>query len=135
MNVEALQAAEILGRRGVSVEKVDPRTIAPLNDETIIKSVKKTGYCIVADNDWVHCGFSAEAAARISAQCHKDLKAPVARLGFADTPCPTVRHLENEFYPDAADIIRTAEKMLGLEPADLSNESFYSYEHKFKGPF
>lgn len=135
MNVEALEAAEILGRRGVKLEIIDPRTIAPLNDELIIKSVKKTGYCIVADNDWLHCGFSAEVAARVAEHCLHDLKAPVARLGFAPTPCPTVRHLEDEFYPNAVDIIRTAEKMLGLEPADLSQESFYSYEHKFKGPF
>jgi pyruvate dehydrogenase E1 component beta subunit len=135
LNVEALQAAEILGRRGVSVEIIDPRTISPFNDEAVIKSVKKTGYCIVADNDWVHCGFSAEVAARISEHCLHDLKAPVVRLGFAYTPCPTVRHLENEFYPDAVDIISTVEKMLGLEPADISKESFYSYEHRFKGPF
>ncbi len=135
MNVEALQAAEILGRRGVSVEIIDPRTVAPFNPDTIIKSVKKTGYCIVADNDWTYCGFSAEAAAVISEHCLHDLKAPVARLGFAPTPCPTARNLENEFYPDAGDIIRTAETMLGMEPADLSNESFYNYEHRFKGPF
>jgi len=135
MNVEALQAAEILGRRGISVEIIDPRTIAPFNDELIIKSVKKTGHCIVADNDWLHCGFSAEVAARVSEHCLRDLKAPVVRIGFAPTPCPTARHLEDVFYPNAADIIRAAEKMLGLQPADLSQESFYTYEHKFKGPF
>jgi len=135
MNVEALQAAEILERRGVTVEIIDPRTIAPFNDEAIVKSVKKTGYCIIADNDWLHCGFSAEVAARVAEYCLHDLKVPVARLGFAPTPCPTVRHLEDEFYPNAMDIIQTAEKMLGLEPMDLSQESFYSYKHKFKGPF
>jgi pyruvate dehydrogenase E1 component beta subunit len=135
MNVEALEAAEILKRRGVEVEIIDPRTIAPFNEEAIITSVRKTGYCIVADNDWLNCGFSAEAAARISEHCLKDLKSPVARLGFAPTPCPTARHLEDAFYPNAVDIIRTAEKMLGLEGADLSGESFYNYEHRFKGPF
>ena len=46
-------------------------------------------------------------------------------------PCPTVRHLENEFYPNAVNIIRAIEKMLGLEPTDLSQEDFYSYEKKF----
>ena len=135
MNVEALQAADILKKRGISVEIIDPRTIAPFNDEAIIKSVNKTGRCIVADYDWLNCGFSAEVAARVSEKCLRALKAPVARLGFAATPCPTVRHLENEFYPNAGDIIRTAENMLGLEPADLSAEVFYSYENKFKGPF
>jgi len=135
MNVEALQAADILAKRGVSVEIIDPRTIAPFNEEAIVNSVKKTAYCIIADNDWVDYGFSAEAAARISEQCRNELKAPVARLGFAPTPCPTARHMEDKFYADAMDIIRSAEGMLGLEEADLSGESFYSYEHKFKGPF
>ncbi len=135
MNVEALKAAEILGRRGVSIEIIDPRTIAPFNDEAIIKSVAKTGYCIVADNDWLNCGFSAEVAARVSEKCFGKLKSPVSRIGFAPTPCPTARHLENAFYPDAASIIRAIEEMLGLEPADLSNEDFYSYEKRFKGPF
>lgn len=135
MNVEALEAAKILKRRGVSVEIIDPRTISPFNDEVIVKSVKKTGRCIVADNDWLHCGFSAEVAARISEKCFGRLKYPVQRIGFAPTPCPTARHLENEFYPSAAKIIRTVEKMLKLKPTDLSKEKFYSYENKFRGPF
>jgi pyruvate dehydrogenase E1 component beta subunit len=59
----------------------------------------------------------------------------VRRIGFAPTPCPTVRHLENEFYPNAVNIIRTAEEMLRLEPTDLSKEEFYSHEKRFKGPF
>lgn len=135
MNVEALKAAEILSRRGISVEIVDPRTIAPLNDEVIIKSVTKTGYCIVADNDWLHCGFSAEVAARVSEKCFGKLKFPVYRIGFAPTPCPTARHLENEFYPNAVKIIKAIERMLDLEPTDLSGEGFYSHEKRFKGPF
>ena len=135
MNVEALKAAEILGRRGLSIEIVDPRTIAPFNEELIIKSVEKTGRCIVADNDWLNCGFSAEVAARVSDKCFGKLKYPVQRIGFAPTPCPTVRHLENEFYPNAVKIIRTIEKMLGLKPTDLSKEEFYSHERRFKGPF
>lgn len=135
MNVEALKAAEILGRRGVSIEIVDPRTIAPFNDELVIKSVEKTGYCIVADNDWVNCGFSAEVAARVSELCFNNLKSPVYRIGFAFTPCPSTRPLENCFYPNAIDIIRAIEKKLKLQPMDLSNEDFYSYEKKFRGPF
>lgn len=135
MNVEALKAAEILDRRGISIEIVDPRTIAPFNDELIVKSVEKTGHCIVADYDWLNCGFSAEVAARVSEKCFGRLKSPVRRIGFAPTPCPTVRHLENEFYPNAVNIIRAIEKMLGLEPTDLSNEDFYSHERRFTGPF
>jgi pyruvate dehydrogenase E1 component beta subunit len=135
MNVEALKAAEVLKRRGVSIEIVDPRTIAPFNEELIVKSVRKTGRCIVADNDWLHCGFSAEVSARVSQRCFGKLKYPVERIGFAPTPCPTARHLENEFYPNAIKIIRSVEKMLKLSPTDLSKEEFYSHEKRFKGPF
>lgn len=135
MNVEALKAAEILSRRGISVEIVDPRTIAPLNDGLVVESVAKTGRCIIADNDWLHCGFSGEIATRIYQKCLTSLKVPISRIGFAPTPCPTARHLENEFYPNAVEIIRTAERMLGLEAADLSREEFYSHEKKFTGPF
>lgn len=135
MNIEAFKAAEILEKKGVSIEIIDPRTIVPLNDEAIIQSVKKTGLCIVADNDWLNCGFSAEIAARIYEKCLGNLKYPIQRIGFAPTPCPTARHLENEFYPNAIKIIRTIEKMLELSPTDLSKEEFYSHEKRFKGPF
>jgi pyruvate dehydrogenase E1 component beta subunit len=136
MNVEALRAADILkAKHNVSVEVVDPRAISPLDSETITKSVEKTGHCIVADNDWLHCGFSAELAATISESCFGNLKSPVKRIGFAFTPCPSARHLEDCFYPNAGTIVRAVEEKLGVELADLSGEDFYSYEHKFKGPF
>jgi pyruvate dehydrogenase E1 component beta subunit len=134
MNVEAVFAADILAKRGVSVEIVDPRTIAPFNDEKIIASVEKTGRCIVADNDWAFCGFSAEVAAVVSQKCWGRLKAPVVRIGFAHTPCPTARHLENQFYPNAINIIREVENLLGLDETDLSGVEFYSHEKRFKGP-
>jgi pyruvate dehydrogenase E1 component beta subunit len=135
MNVEALQASEILGRSGVEVEIVDPRTIAPLDEQIIVDSVHKTRHCIVADNDWVYCGFSSEVAAMVSEKCFGYLKSPVRRIGFAHTPCPTARHLENNFYPNAKTIVRQVEQVLGLDEIDLSNEVFYSHENRFKGPF
>lgn len=135
MNVEAVKAADILARRGVHIEIVDPRTLAPLEDEMLVASVEKTRHCIVADNDWSFCGFGAEVAARISEKCFGKLKSPVERIGFAHVPCPTSRHLENEFYPNAVHIIRAVERKLGLSPTDLSGENFYSHENRFKGPF
>jgi pyruvate dehydrogenase E1 component beta subunit len=135
MNVEAVKAAQILAKRGVSVEVVDVRSIAPFDRATVVNSVKKTGYCIVADNDWVECGFSAEVATAVYEGCLREIKAPVQRIGYAPTPCPCTRPLENEFYSNAVDIIRTVEKLLGLSETDLSKEDFYSYENKFKGPF
>lgn len=135
MNVEALHAARILGRHGIDVEIIDPRSIVPLDIDIITNSVSKTGYCLVADNDWTYCGFSAEVAAQVSERCFGRLKAPVQRIGFAHTPCPTVRKLENEFYPNAERLVHTIEKMMGLETIDLSGERFYSHENRFKGPF
>lgn len=135
LNIEALKAAEVLERNGISVEIVDPRTIAPFDDTLTVESVRKTGHCIVADNDWMDCGFGAEVAARVSERCFGQLKSPVKRIGFAPTPCPTVRCLENEFYPNAVDIIRVIEEKLGLDPIDLSQEDFFSHERRFKGPF
>jgi pyruvate/2-oxoglutarate/acetoin dehydrogenase E1 component len=135
MNVEAIRAAEILIRRGVNIEIVDPRSISPLEDELLVASVEKTGHCIVADNDWSYCGFGAEIAAIISEKCFGKLKSPVTRIGFAHTPCPTVRSLENAFYPNAESIIRAVELKLGLPPMDLSREIFFSHENRFKGPF
>ncbi|MEK7479506.1 MAG: transketolase C-terminal domain-containing protein [Patescibacteria group bacterium] len=136
MNVEAAHAADILEReRGIEAEIIDPRTISPLHDEPIFRSVGKTGHCIVADYDWANCGFSAEVAARVSEACYGVLKSPVRRIAFPETHCPTTRPLENIFYPNAKDIVRAAEKSLNLRPIDLSKENFYSHEHTFTGPF
>ena len=136
MNVEAVKAAEILKRKqSVGVEVVDIRSISPFDESVVIDSVKKTGQCIVADNDWVHCGFSAEVATRVYESCYNLLKSPVERIGYAPTHCPCTRPLENVFYPNAIDIIRAIEKKLDLPETDLSGEDFYSYENKFKGPF
>ncbi len=135
MNIEALKAAEVLEQRGVSVEVVDPRTIAPFDDSLAVSSVNKTGRCIVADIAWVNCGFGAEVATRVYEKCFGRLKSPVTRIGFAHTPCPTGRELEKEFYPNAIDIIRAVEEKLDLSPTDLEREEFYSHELRFKGPF
>ena len=107
MNVEAFKASEILSQKhGIEVEIVDVRTIYPLDDETIIKSVNKTGHCIVADYDWEFCGFSAEICARVSEKCFGKLKSPVKRIAFPQVFTPTTRPLENKFYPNAITIIR-----------------------------
>ncbi len=135
MTIEAMKAADVLQKHGVNVEVVDVRSIAPLDSKTILDSVRKTGRCIVADYDWIYCGFSAEVAAQISKECFGKLKSPVERMGFQPVPCPATRPLENLFYPAAPGIIRAVEKMLGLKTSDISKETFYSYEESFKGPF
>lgn len=135
MSVEAVKAAEVLAKRGVRLEVVDVRSLVPLDEDTILASVRKTKLAVVADYDWSFCGFGAELAARIHRGCFGILKKPVERLGFAQVPCPTTRPLENRFYPSAVEIIRACESLLDLDAADLGGESFYSWENKFKGPF
>ncbi len=135
MNIEAMKAAEVLSKRGVEIEVIDVRTVSPLGEDVIVDSVKKTGRCIVADYDWIFCGFSAELAALLQERCFGRLKSPIERIGFAQVPCPTTRPLENLFYPSAVHLIRAAERMLAIDETDLSGEQFYNYETQFKGPF
>ncbi len=136
MNVEAIHAAEIVKRKhDIDVEIVDPRCYQPLDKNLLAESVNKTGHCIVADNDWLHCGLSAELSATIYEMCFDNLKSKVTRIGFAEAPCPTARHLEDEFYPNAKTLVRAIEDKLCLSHCDLSDETFYSHENRFKGPF
>jgi acetoin:2,6-dichlorophenolindophenol oxidoreductase subunit beta len=135
MNVEAMKAAEILSRQGVEVEVINAYSISDFDISVVSDSLKKTRHCIIADNDWLYCGFSSEIAAQIAENCIGCLESTVSRLGFKHVPCPCTRPLEQEFYPNAIDIIRLAEKKLSISSIDLSGESFYSYENKFRGPF
>ena len=135
MTVEALKSAEVMEKHGVDLEIIDVRSAAPFDDQTVIDSVKKTGHLIIADYDWLHCGFSAEVAARVYGACYRSLKSPIRRLGFAEAHCPCTRPLENEYYSNAIDIIRAVEAQLNLTETELHGEEFYSYEKKFKGPF
>lgn len=135
MTVESLQAAAILAERGVSAEVIDVRTIAPLDDALLLASAARTRRAILVDTDWTFCGFSAELSARLAEHCWGTLAAPPVRIGFAPVPCATTRPLENLFYPNAETIVRAAERLLDLSPADLSGREFYSWSNRFKGPF
>jgi pyruvate dehydrogenase E1 component beta subunit len=136
MVAEAVFAADIMYRKlGLEIEVIDPRTVSPFDYDILISSVNKTKKCLIADNDWVYCGFGSEIAATLSQKCFDSLELPISRIGFAHVPCPTVRHLENEFYPNAKTLIRKIEEMLDLSPTDLSDEEFFSHEKKFIGPF
>ena len=133
MTVECLQAAAILARAGLSAEVVDVRAARPLDADTIRESAGKTGYLVVADNDWLWGGLSAEIVAQV-VEGGVFLQGLV-RLGFAPCPCPTTRVLEQLFYPSAREIVRSVERMLGRPAMDLSGDVFNAYGQKFKGPF
>ncbi|MCL6099100.1 MAG: dehydrogenase E1 component subunit alpha/beta [Bacteroidetes bacterium] len=92
-------AAKKLEEEGYSIEIIDLRTIAPLDVETIYKSVKKTGKVMVIHEDTLTAGFGAEIAARISENCFEFLDGPVRRIAGADTPIPYAPSLENFVLP------------------------------------
>jgi len=101
----ALEAAETLAQDGISVEVVDPRTLVPLDRETILKSVAKTGRVVIADESQLTCGVAAELAAVIAEDGFESLKAPIRRVGIPNVPIPF--HLAEEEYitPTAAKIV------------------------------
>lgn len=115
MTQEALLAAETLGKAGIEVEVIDPRTIRPLDYATIIKSVKKTGRLIVCDTSWIKFGVSAEISAAIAEEAFEALKAPIKRIGLPDSPTPASYELEKYFYPGVADILKAASSILPQE--------------------
>jgi pyruvate/2-oxoglutarate/acetoin dehydrogenase E1 component len=135
MVVEALKMAEVMSRlHSVEIEVIDIRTTNP-SFHPIFQSVNKTRNCMVADYDWEKCGFGEHIAYQTMKEVGHIMTHPVWVNGFADEHCPTARHLEDQFYTNAYDLIRVAEMTLGLDEADLSGEEFYSYENKFRGPF
>jgi len=137
MNVEASMACKILKKNhGVTVDLFDLRSSESLNNlNKVFESVRRTGRCIIADNDWLTSGLSGEIAFRIQENCITSLKSPIKRAGFKNMPCPTARNLENHFYPNAFDIVKIVENMLKLKNSSLEEFTLYSHEIKFKGPF
>lgn len=101
---QTLAVCDELAKEGVSVELVDPRTITPLDTETILASVKKTGRLLTVDEPPAHCGFSAEIAARVADEGFNDLDAPIRRLTGAFCPTPYSPELEAVVIPQPADI-------------------------------
>jgi pyruvate dehydrogenase E1 component beta subunit len=107
---EALKAAEEAGSEGVSVEVVDPRTLQPLDEETIVESVKKTNRCVVAHEAVVRMGFGAEIAAVVQHQAFDWLDAPVERVGSKFTPIPFAPVMEQYVVPHASDVLDAIRK-------------------------
>ena len=109
---EALAAAERLAERGVSVEVIDPRTIAPLDMDTIIASVRKTMRVAVAHDAHKTGGFGAELAARIMEEAFDHLDAPVERVASLDVPIPCTPGGIAEVYPSEGDVVAAVERLL-----------------------
>ena len=108
----ALGAAAALEREGISVEVVDPRTLQPLDEETILASVRKTNRLLVVHEAWVKGGFGAEVAAMVIDKAFDYLDAPIARLGAPHTPMPYNDSLELEVIPSQERIVAAVRKLL-----------------------
>jgi pyruvate/2-oxoglutarate/acetoin dehydrogenase E1 component len=111
----ALEAAETLAGEGISVEVIDPRTLKPLDEETIFASVRKTHRAVVAQEAPRACGVAAEWGMRIMEECFDWLDAPIARLAGADVPIPYANSLEAKVWPRPANIADTIRRLVALE--------------------
>ncbi|MGI4748402.1 MAG: alpha-ketoacid dehydrogenase subunit beta [Janthinobacterium lividum] len=108
----ALTAAEILAKQGVSIEVIDLRTLNPLDMETVIASVERTGRAMVVSEGPLTAGVAAELAARISEECFDYLEDPVIRIAGEDIPIPVSPELEAASIPTPDLIVRTLLRML-----------------------
>lgn len=116
MVAKALTAADRLAAEGIDVEVVDPRTLAPLDEATILGSIRKTGRALIAHEACRTGGVGAEILARIVEQGFDYLDAPVRRLAGRDVPIPYSKELERQVIPQEEDIVREARRMLGRLP-------------------
>ena len=110
---ESMAAASALEGEGLSVEVIDPRTIQPLDAETIVGSVKRTGRLVIAEDDAKTGGVGAEIAATVIEKAFDYLDAPIMRVAAPDIPIPFSPSLEKEYMPSKDKIIQTIASLLG----------------------
>ncbi|HUL01751.1 MAG TPA: pyruvate dehydrogenase complex E1 component subunit beta [Gemmatimonadales bacterium] len=110
---KALDAAQELAALGIDVEVVDLRTLRPLDDATVLASVRRTRRAVVVDEAWRSGSLAAEVSARIMEGAFYDLDAPVARVCSAEVPIPYPKHLEDAALPQVAGIVRAVQGLIG----------------------
>lgn len=108
---ETLQAADTLKQQNISAEVIDVATISPMDTDTLVASVEKTGHAVVIQEAPKHCGVASEIAATLHEQAFKALKAPVGRVTGFDTPMPYFKQ-ENVYMPSVDDIVNTSLRTL-----------------------
>jgi pyruvate dehydrogenase E1 component beta subunit len=109
---DALKVADEMIDENISIEVIDPRTIKPLDKETILESVKKTGRLIVADEGWIYCGMASEISAIVAEEAIDYLDAPIIRVAAPDTPCAFSPPLEDEYIPGEEEIRNALKKII-----------------------
>lgn len=106
-----LEAADRLAEEGIKVEIIDPRSLSPLDEETLVKSALKTGHVLVIDEGYQSFGVTAEIAARLNEKAFYYLDAPVRRLGASDVPVPFAPSLEDLTIPSADRVVEIVHEM------------------------
>ncbi|MFC3854242.1 alpha-ketoacid dehydrogenase subunit beta [Salinispirillum marinum] len=109
------EAAELLAADGISAEVIDPRTIVPLDEKTLVESAKKTGRVIVVDEGHQSFGVTSEIASRINEKAFYYLDAPTTRIGAMDVPIPFSPALEDLTVPTAEQVYEQAKKLVSGE--------------------
>lgn len=112
MVLVALAAADTLESDGISCEIVDPRTMVPLDTDTLVESVSKTGHAVIIDEGCKSFGVGAELASVVYEGAFDYLDAPIVRIGAMDVPVPFTKPLEDATIPNEADVIRAVRKTL-----------------------
>jgi len=112
MMVESKKACEALAARNISIELIDLRSISPIDKETLLKSVTKTGKVVIADGTWKTGGVSSEISAILATEGFRFMKAPVGRVTLPDSPAPSSRALEKLYYPTSEAITKEIERIL-----------------------
>jgi pyruvate dehydrogenase E1 component beta subunit len=106
------KAAEELAKEGIEAEIIDLRTIRPMDTDTIIASVQKTGRCVTVEEGWPQSGVGAEIAARVMERAFDWLDAPVLRVTGKDVPMPYAANLEKLALPNVGEVIQAAKAVL-----------------------
>jgi len=110
-----LDAAKVLAEEGIECEVVDPRTLRPLDVQTLAQSVRKTGRCVIVEVGWPVSGFGAEVAYQMQKHCMDSLDAPIERVTSDDVPMPYAKNLEDEVQPQVKDVVAAVHRVLYLE--------------------
>jgi pyruvate dehydrogenase E1 component beta subunit len=110
-----LDAAKVLAEEGIECEVVDPRSLRPLDVDTLAESVRKTGRCVIVEVGWPVSGFGAEVAYQMQKHCMDSLDAPIERVTSDDVPMPYAKNLEDEVQPQVKDVVAAVRRALYLD--------------------
>jgi pyruvate dehydrogenase E1 component beta subunit len=107
-----LKAAVKLAEEEIDAEVIDVRTLRPLDEQTIIDSIRKTHRCVIVDEDWPYCGMGAGILERLNHQVFDDLDAPIRRVCSEDVPVPYNHYLELAMQPSVEKVVAMVKEVL-----------------------